>query len=167
MFIGKYLDTNGTNGVLGWGRPFTSRPVALKGYVKYTPANTEYSDNTTEYPKGVMDKGILYVALLDGSKAQGDTQYPDYPVVVKTEKQSDGKPKLFNKDGADVIAYGEIIFSEATAGDGMVEFTVPLNYNRTDILPSYILCTASASKGGDYFAGGASVMYLDDLQLVY
>lgn len=111
------------------------RPVALKGYVKYTPANTEYSDNTTEYPKGVMDKGILYVALLDGSKAQGDTQYPDYPVVVKTEKQSDGKPKLFNKDGADVIAYGEIIFSEATAGDGMVEFTVPLNYNRTDILP--------------------------------
>ena len=167
VFIGKYLDTNGTNGVLGWGRPFTSRPMALKGYVKYTPANTEYSDNTTEYPKGVMDKGILYVALLDGSKVQGDTQYPDYPVVVKTEKQSDGKPKLFNKDGADVIAYGEIIFSEATAGDGMVEFTVPLNYNRTDILPSYILCTASASNGGDYFAGGASVMYLDDLQLVY
>lgn len=167
VFIGKYLDTEGTNGVLGWGRSFSARPVALKGYVKYTPANTEYSDNTDLYPKNVMDQAILYVALLDGSKAQGDAAFPDYPVVVKTAKQSDGKPKLFNKDGADVIAYGEILFSEATAGDGMVEFTVPINYNRTDILPSYIVCTASASKGGDYFAGGASVMYLDDLELVY
>lgn len=165
VFIGKYLKTDGTNGELGWGRSFSARPVALKGYVRYTPANTEHSDNEDLYPKNVMDQGILYVALLDGSKAQGDAAYPDYPVVVKTKKQSNGKPKLFNKDGADVIAYGEIIFTEAT--DGMIEFTVPIHYNRTDILPSYIVCTASASKGGDYFAGGASVMNLDDLELVY
>lgn len=171
IFIGKYLKTDGTDGVLGWGRPFNSRPKALKGYVKYTPAVIDNdkdlsqapNDIQTEFAKGNMDKGIVYVALLDNSKSQGDTDYPDYPVVVKTKK-----PKhLFDKSGSDVIAYGEIIFSEGTDGSGLVEFTIPLVYNRMDIKPSYIMCTASASKAGDYFTGGPSKMYLDDLELVY
>jgi len=168
VFIGKYLATAGTDGILGWGRPFTGRPTALKGYVKYTPGTIEYTDTRApEYVKGDMDKGILYVALLDGSKAQSaekddPAEYFEYPVVVKTKSS-----KLFDKNGSDVIAYGEIVFSEATAGDGMVEFTVPLEYYRTDIIPTYIVCTASASKGGDYFCGGSSVMYLDDLELIY
>lgn len=37
VFIGKYLDTQGTDGVLGWGRDCTARPVALKGWVRYEP----------------------------------------------------------------------------------------------------------------------------------
>ncbi len=172
MFIGEYLKTDGTDGVLGWGRPFTSRPKALKGYVKYNPVTIDNvkdlsqapSETQTEFAKGNMDKGVIYIALLDNSKAQGNTEYPDYPVVVKTKKPK----QLFNKDGADVIAYGEIVFSEATSGDGMIEFTIPLVYNRVDVRPSYILCTASASKAGDYFTGGnGSNMYIDDLELVY
>ena len=60
-----------------------------------------------------------------------------------------------------------MIFDSATSGDGMIEFTINLNYTRTDVKPSYILCTASASIGGDYFVGGKSTMWLDDLELVY
>ena len=75
---------------------------------------------------------------------------------------------LFDKDAANVIAYGEQVFTEATAGGGMIEFTIPLDYRRTDVLPTYIVLTASASKGGDYFCGGnGSTMWLDDLELVY
>ncbi|MDE6161915.1 MAG: DUF4493 domain-containing protein [Muribaculaceae bacterium] len=165
IFFGKYLKTDGTNGVLGWGRSFTARPTALKGYVKYEPkAIDNVAKNApAEYVKGDMDKGIIYVALLtDDRSTQGDKNYPDFPVVVRT-----ADAHLFQKDAANVIAYGEIIFSEATAGDGMVEFTIPLDYKRTDVIPTYILCTASASKGGDYFTGGPSVMYIDDFELVY
>ncbi|MCM1449657.1 MAG: DUF4493 domain-containing protein [Clostridiales bacterium] len=166
VFIGEYLATLGTNGVLGWGRPFTSRPGALKGYVKYEPAAIENtSKDAPEYVKGEMDRGIIYIALLDGDmSAQTEPDYAahGYPVTVNTKTKH-----LFDKNGSNVIAYGEMIFREATAGDGMVEFTVNLDYKRTDVKPSYIVLTASASQGGDFFCGGNSVMYLDDLELQY
>ncbi|MDE6498600.1 MAG: DUF4493 domain-containing protein [Muribaculaceae bacterium] len=166
IFIGKYLETLGTNGLLGWGRPFTARPVALKGYVKYSPVAITSEKTDQGYIKGDMDKGIIYIALLDASDVQMDseykTKYPDFPVMVNTKSVH-----LFDKDASNVIAYGEKVFG-ATSGDAMVEFTIPINYNRTDVIPTYILCTASASKGGDYFAGGnGSTMWIDDLELVY
>ena len=75
---------------------------------------------------------------------------------------------LFSKDKPNVIAYGERIFTEATAGDGMIEFEIPIEYYKTDIKPSNIIVVASASRYGDYYTGGqSSTMWLDDLQLVY
>ncbi|MDE6487494.1 MAG: DUF4493 domain-containing protein [Muribaculaceae bacterium] len=166
IFAGQYLATSGTNGVLGWGRAFAGRPVALKGYIKYSPVAITHVGKgaPAEYVKGEMDKGIVYIALLDGSKdTQGDSSYPGWPVVVRTADKH-----LFEKDAANVIAYGEQEYNAATAGDGMIEFTIPLDYRRTDIIPTYIVLTASASKGGDYFTGGnGSAMWLDDLELVY
>ncbi len=49
----------------------------------------------------------------------------------------------------------------------MIEFTIDLTYYREDIKPSNIMLVAAASKGGDYFVGGNSVMWIDDLELVY
>lgn len=164
IFVGEYLRTEGTNGVLGWGRAFTSRPSALHGWVKYTPATVSYEDASySALKKGDMDKGIIYIALLDDSKMDEDNG-KQYPQIVKTKAS---ERQLFDKNGSNVIAYGEVVFSEATSGNGMVEFTIPLNYTRLDVKPSYILCTASASIGGDYFVGGPSVMYLDDFELIY
>lgn len=170
IFIGKYLATLGTNGVLGWGREFTSRPKALKFYVKYEPAAIDNvaKNAPAEYVKGEMDKGIVYIALLDGSMRQGNSDdlknsdYNGFPVIVNTKTTT-----LFDKDGGNVIAYGEHVFTAATDGSGLVEVTIPLEYRSLDIKPMYIMCTASASKGGDYFTGGPSKMYLDDLELVY
>lgn len=164
IFVGEYLKTDGMDGVLGWGRAWSSRPARLHGWVKYNPqavtdANSEYS----ALKKGDMDKGILYIALLDNSVDQ-EFEGKHYPVIVKTKK---AQRQLFDKNGSNVIAYGEIVFSEATAGDGLVEFEVPLVYRRTDVKPSFIICTASASIGGDYFVGGPSTMWLDDLELIY
>ena len=57
------------------------------------------------------------------------------------------------------------MFTGAT-GD-MIEVTIPLEYYKTDVKASNIIVTCSASKYGDYFAGGPSVMYVDDFELVY
>lgn len=164
VFIGKYLNTEGlSDGVLGWGRSFTARPKALRVWVKYTPAAVTYADkaNTDGVVKGDMDKGIVYIALVDGTKTSynGDP----WPVVIKTAD----KTTLFNQDKPQVIAYGEKVFTEATPGEGLIEVVIPIDYKRTDVRPSNIVMVASASKMGDYFTGGPSVMYLDDVELIY
>lgn len=172
-FIGQYLATEGTDGQLGWGRPFASRPKALKGYVKYSPVAVTDA-NGGELSKGDMDNGIIYIAILDGTTKAADAADNNYvsgvtqknwPVIVKTKSS---KLQLFSKNDANVIAYGEMVFTQATAGEGLIEFEIPIEYFKTDIKASNIMVTMSASRWGDYFTGGdGSTMWVDDLQLVY
>ncbi len=167
MFVGEFLGTeNSTKGILGWGRPWTTRPKALKGYIKYSPQAITHvdSNNLPDVHTGDMDSGILYIALVDDSH-KSYQNYKSYPWIVRT---ADPANWLFSKDKPNVIAYGERIFTEATAGDGMIEFEIPIEYYKTDIKPSNIIVVASASRYGDYYTGGqSSTMWLDDLQLVY
>ena len=162
LFVGKYLATNGTNGVLGWGRPFTSRPKALRGYVHYTPAaiTDVAKDAPAEYVEGEMDRGIIYIAIVDNTKTSYKAEC--WPCIVNTETK-----ELFDKNDANVIAYGEKVFEGATSGSDMVPFEITLDYRTEDVKACNIILTISASKGGDYFTGGPSVMYVDDLELVY
>jgi hypothetical protein len=166
VFVGKYLKTDGTNGILGWGRPFTARPKALRVYVKYIPA--AITDVDSKNPDGAkagdMDKGMIYIALTDNSTVYDETTKESWPVIIRTRES---KRLLFDKSGDNIIAYGEKVFTEATEGDGMVQIEIPLDYARTDVHPSNIVVVASASKLGDYFTGGPSVMYVDDFELVY
>ncbi len=165
IFVGDYLATDGTDGILGWGRAFTSRPKALKVWVKYTPQTVTYS-KTDLLKKGDMDQGIIYAALVDDSKQSYTYKNDTYswPCIVRT-KSSDRN--LFDKNGSNVIAYGERVFTEATAGDQLVEIEIPLDYTTDTKRPSNIILTCSSSRYGDYFTGGPSVMYVDDFELVY
>ncbi|MDE7153516.1 MAG: PCMD domain-containing protein [Muribaculaceae bacterium] len=170
IFTGRYLATDGMDGILGWGRPFNSRPKALKGYVKYIPATVNYeSSDVSAIKKGDMDQGIIYVALLDNSLTNAnsskiDASLPkDWPVIVKTKKAD---RTLFNSNDKNVIAYGEMVFTSATAGD-MIEIRIPLDYVTTTKIPANVMVVCSASKYGDYFVGGPSVMYIDDLEFEY
>lgn len=159
IFVGEYLKTDGTDGVLGWGRNFSNRPKALTGWIHYTPqpvTNTKLSSVS----KGDMDSGIIYIAILDASTKEYESK--NYPVIVRTKQQ-----ELFSKDDPNVIAYGQMVFDSATPGDAMVSFRIPLDYKRTDIKAANIMIVASASRYGDYFTGGPSVMYLDDFKLEY
>lgn len=166
LFTGHFLGTeNTTKGILGWGRPFTAEPKAMKLWVKYEPKNItkkgEYSGSDLNV--GDPDRGIVYIALLDDSKVTYDGN--TWPVIVRTK---DLAGYSFHKDGANVIAYGEHIFAEATAGDGLIEVTIPIEYIRQGVKPSNILVVASASIYGDYYCGGdGSTMYLDDVELIY
>lgn len=166
IFSGKYLGTDGTDGILGWGRPFSSpvRPKALKGYVRYVPQAVTHTklDNVK---KGDMDMGIIYIALLSDNPGEKnhDESYPTWPVVIRTKSS-----KLFDKSDSNVVAYGEKVFESATPGDGMIEFEIPLNDVNGSLEFKNIMVVASASRYGDYFTGGSgSTMWLDDLELVY
>ena len=164
IFTGDYLKTDGTDGILGFGRPFSSRPAALKGYVKYTPGKVEYTNSDLpQMTTSSMDVGAIYIAIMDDTtESFDDGTY--WPFVIKTKSSN---RRLFDKDDARVIGYGEMLLTEATVGDGLIEFNIPIEYRRNDVSASNILVVCSSSYYGDYFVGGSSVMYIDDFELVY
>ena len=168
LFAGKYLNTDGTDGVLGWGRPCTSRPKALKLWVRYEPGTVD--NGGSHIANGVTDQGIIYVAVGDwaGQAAEGET----WPFVVKTKDQTLFTTEKGTYSGDGTIAYGEKIFTEAyKEGTNLKELTIELDYNNyggDQRKPTSIIIVASASRYGDYFEGsGASKMWLDDMELIY
>lgn len=168
LFAGKYLKTDGTDGVLGWGRPCTSRPKALKLWVRYEPGTVD--NGGSHIANGVTDQGIIYVAVGDwaGQAAEGET----WPFVVKTKDQTLFTTEKGTYSGDGTIAYGEEIFTEAyKEGTNLKELTIELDYNNyggDQRKPTSIIIVASASRYGDYFEGsGASKMWLDDMELIY
>ncbi len=166
MFVGKYLETEGTDGLLGWGRSFNSRPKGLKGHIRYVPVTVDQvKTNPAGMAKGDMDQGSVFIALLDNTTETVTTNKGTYtwPVIIRTKEQ-----KFFNSEAANIIGYGEKIFTEATAGSGLVEFYIPIDYRSLDRKVYNIAVVFSASRYGDYFTGGSgSEMIVDDIELVY
>ena len=172
LFIGKYVSTVGTNGIVGFGHKFTSRPVALRFWVKY---NCGKIDNIGTLPTGSdlklgdNDTGSVFIALGDWTKEEygvdADGQIKgtdDQPVVVDTRDRG----TFFNPKSKAVIAYGELLLTESIGQWQQV--TVPLDYVTTSKIPTHIVIVTSASRLGDYFTGSTqSVMWLDDMELLY
>lgn len=153
IFVGSYVRTDGTNGVLSFGREFSQRPVKVRGYIDYK--NVPMSHSNSEYKNliGQPDTCIVWCALID----------QDTPFEIRTNPNN---RQLFDENGPYVVAYGKYQLGESTGGYIPIEFD--LNYKSTDRVPKYILCTCSASKYGDFFTGGSgSVLYVDDLELIY
>lgn len=163
IFIGQYLDTQMDgltgHGVLGLGRPFASRPLALRGYIRYISGNVDKEGD--KIANGTQDKGIIYVALTDGEGEEFNGTR--WSFVIKTKES-----KFFDKNGANVVAYGDKIWEASTEGEGMHEFIIPFEYKSMERIPNRIMLVAAASQFGDYFQGSTgSVMWLDDLELIY
>lgn len=160
VFAGKYLKTDGTDGILGFGRPFTSRPTKLKGYIKYNSGVVDKGGD--KIPNGQNDIGTVYVALTDGDGVAYDDG-SKWSCIIKTKSK-----QLFDKNADNVVAYGEMILNESTDGEGLIPFEVELDYNSTSRVPTRIMIVASASYYGDYFQGStSSKMWLDDITLEY
>lgn len=166
IFIGKFLGTENTYyGILGWGRPFGSRPRALHAWVKYTPGTIDYEDESgASVHKGEMDQGIIYIAILNGDNKTDSKLGTTWPCVVRTLG-----PSLFSKNDKNVIGYGQKVFSEATAGDGLIEVEIPISYDGYPLSKAVnVICVASSSIGGDYYTGSTkSEMIIDDFELLY
>ena len=177
IFAGSYLKTDGTDGELGWGRPFTSRPKAVEAWVRYEPGTAVNKKGAGDYmPVGATDKGIIYAAIMDDQT----TRYDDgsqWPCIVKTKSfanwqfNRDNKVVIANGKTLDnVIAFGQVIFEAQTRDEerGMMKVTIPFEYLRTDKKGCYLIFVASASLYGDYFQGGeGSTLYLDDINFIY
>lgn len=95
----------------------------------------------------------MWSALIDSAE----------PFEIRTNPKN---RQLFDPNGAEVVAYGNIQYGRNV--DNYIEFEIEYDYKSTQRVPNYILIVGSASKYGDYFTGGnGSVLYLDDLELLY
>ncbi len=157
LYTGSFLGLDGMSANMEFGKPFTSRPSTLHGFYKYTPGVIDKLDRT---PEGIsitqgetMDQCAIFIALATKSfqfNNKNEEQYIDYA-----------------NDPA-IIAYGELPSGIATSGDNYVEFNIPLIYRDLITKPTHIIIVCSASKYGDYMTGStSSVMYIDDLELIY
>lgn len=160
LFIGDF-ELDGTNGLLHFGRPFTSFPTALRLYYKYTPSIISIVGSSIEatLPSnlknmvGQSDLFQIYIALSDKSE----------PYEIRN---APNKRQLFDPNDANIVAYGEYTSSEPVTS--YKELEIPLEYRYTNRTPKYIIIVASSSKYGDYYLGGVgSKLWLDEMELVY
>lgn len=153
IFAGEYVRTDGTNGVLSFGRPFTQRPTRLSGYMKYTTAPISSTTSGFEDLKGRPDTCTVWIALVDLSE----------PLEIRTDPKN---RQLFDENAPYVIAFGRLQSGEDIPA--YTPFVVDLDYRSTSRVPTHIMCAGSASKYGDFFTGGnGAVLYLDNLKLEY
>lgn len=155
LFTGLYYATDGTNGILKFGRPFTERPTKLRGYFKYSCAAISHvgSGMAKEDWLGKPDTACVYIALTDWTE----------PFEIRTNPS---KRQLFDSTSPAVIGYGALNCGETV--ENYIPFEIDIDYRSMSRVPSYILIVATASKYGDYFTGGnGSVLYIDDLVLDY
>ena len=162
IFTGKYVKTDGTNGVLSVGRPYNgSHPAKLKVYANYRPGsgvtiNDKNKDFLPANFAGGTDHGQIYVALTTEE------------VEIRTNPSN---RKLFESNDPVVLAYGQVTWTSNFGPDGQLqEIEIPLEYNdrAKKTKPTHLVIVCSASKYGDYFSGSKnSVMYLDDFELIY
>lgn len=158
LYSGRFNDLVGTSGAkIDFGQPFASRPISLHGFFQYKPVKIDYVGGNQ--PAGTVGKGdddvcSIYIALAKKTYTVDNTNTGTF-IQFETDPN--------------IIAYGELPLSECVNTNGQwKEFIIPLKYKNLDEKPTHIIIVASSSKYGDYFTGGAgSIMYLDDMSLVY
>lgn len=159
LFAGIYVRTDGTDGVLKFGREYDgSHPSGLSVWVNYRPGKgvNKKGANDSYIKVGALDEGQIYIALTTSA------------VDIRTKESN---RKLFDPNGKEVVAYGQVTFTENIGSDNeLVNVKIPFEYYdkaKTE-KPTHLVIVCSASKYGDYFSGGeGSVLYLDDFELVY
>ena len=169
IFTGTYIETDGTNGVLGFGRPFSSKPAKMEFDYKYkTSTITRCGDSSYEYLKGKPDSCQVYILLADweGEVYNGkNNEYKGqkFPFIIRTRPS---ERHLIDLHDPNIIAYAQM-----TKGEDVTDWThetLTLNYRYTDRQPKWVVVVASASKFGDFFTGGeTSLLNVDNFRLIY
>lgn len=180
LFTGQFAGLVGTEGgMVNFGRPWTTRPVALKLYCRYTTSNMDIIGK--KLPPGVtltkddLDRAQIKVAIGTWDyRTYGGTK--DSPVHINTTDASTFVD--FNKDPK-TIANGDLIIHKdgyflngASKVDAVTsewaEYTIPLNYHDLETLPTHIIVSCASSQFGDYFTGcSSSKLWIDKVELVY
>ena len=168
IFFGKYLSTNGTNGVIGFGQPFTYdyRPKKLVVWYKGRVGSCDYAGGPVK--KGDSDKATIYVWLCNWT-GQHSVSTADSSTFVNPETTA-------TTGEGNVLGYGVwnrvITSTDSGADNGWQKLEIPITYREgegfTGVKPNYLVISCAASGYGDYFAGSTdSYMYVDDFEFVY
>ena len=178
IFTGDYIETDGTNGVLSFGRPFTSFPTKMRFEYRYktstiTKTGGEWKEQWGNYIsqslyenlKGKPDSCNIYIALGDWEPVTYTSKGVTYtcPYLIRTRPTA---LHLFDMNDPHLIA-----FSNMTKGENVNTWTtetITLNYRVKDRQPKYVIVVVSSSKYGDYFTGGEeSLLQIDNIELLY
>ena len=179
LFTGQFLCTVGTNGgKVNFGRPWTSRPSALRFYCKYTTDKMDYVDGAPDgvsLSKNDYDRAQIKIALGTwNNKKYGGT--PESPVCVNTTNESTFVDFYTDEStiaNGDIIIHndGYVLNKGAKVSSTTSEWTVyeiPLEYRDLNTYPTHIIISCAASQYGDYFSGSTSSrLWLDKFELVY
>ncbi|MGN0191466.1 MAG: PCMD domain-containing protein [Candidatus Cryptobacteroides sp.] len=179
IFAGSWNGMVGTKGgkVL-FGRPWTTRPKALRIWAKYSSGTITHIDGV---PDGVTvttsdyDMGMVKVALgcWDYRKYGGTKESP---ILWNTTDKSTFVD--FTTDSS-TIAYGEVYFhgngyqtlngvrTSENVGEWR-QITIPLDYRDLATEPTHIVVSCASSAYGDYFTGCETArLWLDAFELIY
>lgn len=152
IFTGSFVGLAGLGAELDWGTPFHSRPLAVKGYFKYSPVTIDKAKDPYKEQLGKTDQCQILVFLTDWAS----------PFRVNTNEKR--FVDLENDPG--IIALGQLNTSETLTD--YVSFTLPLVYRSNVRIPEYIVIAGASSRYGDYFTGGrGSVLHIDEFEFVY
>ena len=179
IFTGNFAGLVGTSGgKVNFGRPWTTRPVAVKLYCKYSTGKMNIIKG---FPDGVnltgedYDRAEIKIALGTWSyRTYGGT--PESPVHVNTTDPSTfvnfATDAATVADGSLIVHHDGYILNRAGKVDKVtsewVEYTIPLNYHDMETYPTHIIISCASSQFGDYFSGcSSSRLWLDKFELVY
>lgn len=180
IFTGHFAGLVGTSGgKVCFGRPWTSRPTAIRLWVKYTTDKVNIIGSLPEgadLTKNDYDRANIKIALGTWNyKTYGGDK--DCPILVNTTDAStfvdyrtdpstiaDAEVILYG-DGRQQINSGEIVAAETTQWR---QITIPLEYHTENEYPTHIVISGAASMYGDYFSGSdKSKLWLDGVELLY
>ena len=177
LFTGQFAGLVGTSGgKVNFGRPWTSRPTALKIWAKYTTgqinilknenlgvSNSDYDRAQIKFAIGTWDY-----------KKYGGTK--DSPVHVNT---TDASTFVDFYTDASTIANGDLIIYNdgyminngekvsATTSE-WIEYIIPLDYRQLTTYPTHIVISCATSQFGDYFTGyDGGRLWIDAAELIY
>lgn len=179
LFTGQFAGLVGTSGgKVNFGRPWTSRPSALKLYCKYSTGTIDIINST---PPGVTltksdyDRAQIKIAL-------GTWDYKKYggtlesPVHINT---TDASTFVDFTTDPSTVADGNLIIHHdgyyLNGGDKVaaetgewIEYVIPLDYHSMDVQPTHIIVSCASSQFGDYFTGcSSSKLWIDAVELLY
>lgn len=155
IFTGVYVRTDGTNGILNFGRQFSERPTRLRAMFKYKNAPISHVGTDPRFAdwKGRPDTAQIFIALTDWNA----------PLEIRTNPKNQ---QLFSPSDPGVIAYGQVAYGSSV--EQWTPLSIDLNYRSTSRVPKYILVVCTSSKYGDFFVGGqGGILTIDDITLEY
>ena len=177
LFTGQFAGLVGTSGgKVNFGRPWTSRPTALRIWAKYTTGQINILKNENlGVSKSDYDRAQIKFAIGTWDyKKYGGTK--DSPVHVNT---TDASTFVDFYTDESTIANGDLIIyndgyminngAKVTATtSGWIEYTIPLEYRQFTTYPTHIVISCATSQFGDYFTGyDGGRLWIDAAELIY
>ncbi len=163
LFTGRFAKIIGTTGgAVNYGRPWNTRPKALRVWYKY---QSGVIDIVGKRPVGddtkIGDNDRCEIAISVGNwdyKKMGGV--PESPVYVNT---TDGI--YYTSKSLGVIGFGHRVSDQSC---DWTQVEIPLEYKSLTERPTHIIVTCAASYLGDYLTGSSKTkLWVDKMELVY